>query len=184
VKDSWPEGNPGNKVIIEELVTTTRDAYAALWSFCLGLDLSATIEGKKRPPDEPLRWMLVEPRRLRVTRSVDDLWSRLVDIPAALAARRYGIEGRLVLEILDSFMPDNTGRYQLAGGPDGAECRPTRESADLRMDVSDLGALYLGGPAPSLLARAGRIEECRAKRLAHADLMFVSRPEPWCSTSF
>ena len=57
----------------------------------------------------------------------------------------------------DAFKPHNTGRYELVGGPDGAECRRTDAEPDLAMGVAELGALYLGGVAYHA-ARAGRIK--------------------------
>ena len=53
----------------------------------------------------------------------------------------------------DAFQPDNTGRYELVAGPDGADCRRTDSEPDLALTVADLGALYLGGVA---VHRAGR----------------------------
>ena len=65
----------------------------------LDIDLVEEVTASVRPLDEPLRWRLADPRRLRTTSITDCLWARLVDIPAALAARGYGIETELVLEV-------------------------------------------------------------------------------------
>jgi len=114
----------------------------------------------------------------------DWLWVRLVDVPAALAARRYGAEGRVTVEVADTFCPQNEGRYQLEGGPAGAGCNPTTAASDLALSVADLGAAYLGGVRFSTLARAGRVEELTAGALARADAMFASEPLTWCETDF
>ena len=51
-------------------------------------------EAIKRPLDDPLPWMLADPRRLqRATR--DGVWLRVVDAAAALEQRRYA-EPRIV----------------------------------------------------------------------------------------
>ncbi|MGZ3676293.1 MAG: sterol carrier protein domain-containing protein, partial [Ktedonobacterales bacterium] len=133
---------------------------------------------------EPLRWMLADSRRLRVTRLTDDLWVRLLDIPTALAARRYASTGRVVFEVSDAFRPEQAGRYVLEGGPEGAECRATDATADLTLDVVDLGAAYLGGVRFATLARAGGVVAQTPDVLARADAMFASEPAPWCATPF
>lgn len=182
-KSNWENGFPANTLNIREVVAGTPRAYAGLWHFCLNVDLMQKVE-TRGPVDEPVRWMLADPRRLQVPGYGDGLWARLVDIPAALAGRRYLTEGGLVIEVTDPFCPENDGCYRLEGGPDGAQCAATTGSPDLALQVADLGALYLGGSWPSTLARAGRIEERATGALRRADSMFASARAPYCSTGF
>ena len=184
VKQRWPEGLPANVVMVRMLVGLTPQADAALWRYCLNLDLAGTVQLHARPVDDPGRWRLADPRRLRTTHVGDHLWVRLLDLPAALAARRYGTDGRLVLEVADAVRPRNQGRFVLEGGPDGASCEPTGADADLALDVADLGAAYLGGVRPTVLARAGRVVELRPGALRLADAMLASDPAPLCTTHF
>ena len=74
----------------------------------------------------------------------DQIWLRLIDVAAALAARRYAVEGEVVLEVSDGFTPEAGGRFRLRGGPDGAECARTDRAADLRLASADLASAYLG----------------------------------------
>jgi predicted acetyltransferase len=185
VKRSWTDAGVNNgDTQVQELHAATGSVRLALWEFCLGVDLVATISCYNAPPDDPLRWRLADPRRLAVTGVSDWLWARIVDVPAALAARRYRTPGRLVLDVTDEFVPRNAGRYELIGGPDGAECRPTDAETDLALGVAELGALYLGGVSCTTLARAGRVEERRAGALLTGDQLFVGARAPWCSTEF
>ncbi|HEV2457767.1 MAG TPA: GNAT family N-acetyltransferase, partial [Ktedonobacterales bacterium] len=173
----WTDNLPQTTVLVEEVLAVTSAARAALWRYLLALDLVAKIRAVNRPIDEPLRWMLADPRRLRVTAINDDLWLRLIDIPVALAARRYAGAGRLVLAVEDAFLPENTGCYALECGPDGAECRRgdgTDDAADLALGVADLGAVFLGGVRFSTLAAAGRVEERSPGALARADALFAA----------
>jgi hypothetical protein len=48
----------------------------------------------------------------------------------------------------------------------------------------DLGSLSLGGVSPSLLARAGRVEELRPGALRTADALFRSPVAPWLTQGF
>ncbi|MGH2672028.1 MAG: sterol carrier protein domain-containing protein [Actinomycetota bacterium] len=114
----------------------------------------------------------------------DALWVRLVDLPVALASRRYPVEGRLVFQVRDAFCSWNDGRYELDAGPDGASCGPSGETADLVLTVNELAAAYLGGTTFQQLHRAGRVHEERAGALAIADAMFRWDPAPWCPLFF
>lgn len=184
-KGRWTDGVADGVVRVDELFAATPEATAGLWRYCLDLDLTATIELRDRPLDEPLRWLLVDPRRLRTTLMADFLWLRLLDLPTALSARRYAVPGRVVLDVSDALVPANQGRFVLEGGPDGARCGPAgRAEPDVRLDVAELGAAFLGGVRFASLARAGRVAEARPGGLARADAMFAADPTPWCATGF
>ena len=181
---SWPDGIARNIVHIADLAATEPQSEAALWRFLLDLDLVSEVRAYKRPTDELLRHRISEPRRLRTTTLRDDLWVRILDVPTALAGRRYLMEGELVLEVVDPFRPQTDGRYLLTGGSDGAECTATDRPADLSLDISTLGTAYLGLPRFGLQQRAGLVTELRPGAVARADLMFRSADVPFCRTPF
>ena len=183
-KLEWTNGVPDGSLQVIELIARTPEAYAALWRYCLDVDLIARVRGMHRPLDEPLRWMLADPRRMRVTHLADNLWVRLLDIPAALIARRYATTGQLTFAVSDAFLPDLAGRYTLEGALDGADCARSDHPADLVLDVAALGATYLGGVSFTSLAQAGLIREEAPGALARADAMFATFPAPYCSTPF
>jgi predicted acetyltransferase len=184
VKPKWSQGLPGNLVKVPQLVGLTPEADAALWRYLLDLDLAGAVQVDDRPVDDPIRWRLADPRRLQVREVGDQLWLRLLDLPAALEARRYATEEALVLEVTDALRPRNQGRFRLEGGPDGATCRPARDEPDLALDVADLGAAYLGGASLATLARADRVAELRPGALLRADRMLASHPTPVSTTHF
>jgi predicted acetyltransferase len=175
-------GLPGGTVNVGELVASTKEAEAALWQYIFGVDLMATITAGHRPVDEPLLWMLADPRRL-VRRTHDSLWVRVVDVPLALEGRRYAAAGKVVLDVRDDFCPWVAGRYELESGAEGPRCRPTNADADIVLSAADLGAVYMGGVRLRSLARAGRVEGS-ADALARADAMFSWDPMPWCPEVF
>jgi len=182
VRGDSRDGVPNGTLYVRELMAASDAAYAALWRFLFGVDLVAIIEANLRRVDEPLRWMLADPRRLS-RRPSDSLWVRLVDVPAALAGRRYAAEGRVVFDVRDGVCSWNAGRYELEAGPEGAVCHPTTDDAGITLDVADLGAVYLGGARLQTLRRAGRVEgDDTALRLA--DAMFAWEPLPWCPEVF
>jgi predicted acetyltransferase len=180
----WEGMLAANTVKLEELTALTPQAHAALWRYLLDLDLSAKLELFNGRVDEPLRWRLADPRRLRTTFVGDAVWVRLLDLPAALAARRYGVAGRLVLEVTDALRPERDGRFALEGGPDGAECTTTADDPDIVLGVAELGITYLGGMRFSELSRADRVTEVTSGALARADRMFLGEQAPFCSRDF
>jgi predicted acetyltransferase len=182
LKSDWENGLAGGTLRISELMSESAGAYADLWRYCLGVDLIDKLDAWPRPLDEPLRYMLAEPRRLK-TLVGDSLWIRVVDVPAALAARRYSQSGSVVFEVRDAFCPWTEGRYLLEGGPDGATCAPTGREPDLAVSAEDLGAAYLGGVRFSVLQRAGRVDG-EPNAIRRADAMFAWDPLPWCPTVF
>lgn len=180
----WEQGLPQGTLRMGNLETETPEARAGLWRFLLSVDLIQIVETNALPPDEPLRFMLADPRRLQASQFTDALWVRIVEVCASLEARRYLTDNTVVLDLTDRFLPENSGRYELSGGPDGAECRRTDRSADLRLEIADLGAIYLGGTRLRTLAEAGRVQEVTPGALARADLMFSSQITPYVGMFF
>lgn len=184
IKENWgPHDGPQHELRIDELVAGTEDTYASLWRYCFDVDLVRTVVGWKRPVDELLLYMLLEPRALGF-QIRDATWLRLVDVARSLEARGYSHEGRLVLEVRDEFAPWNDGTYELEGGPDGATCRPGGAAPDLSMRVEDLAAAYLGAVSFRQLSSAGRVTERNPGALISADAMFSSAVAPWCPWIF
>lgn len=176
------DGLPDGKLRVLELMALTDAAYSALWEYVLGVDLIGEVTAPVRKVDEPLAWMLTDPRQLH--RSVQDtLWVRLVDVPAALAGRRYLADGQLVVEVVDDFCPWNTGRYVLEGGPGGATCLPTIREPRVTLKADALGAVFLGGVRFQTLARAGRVQGTE-EAIRLADRMFQWDSAPWDSEIF
>jgi predicted acetyltransferase len=177
---AWPDDVPSHRVEVEDLYAVNAAVLTALWRFLLDLDLVGEVKAT-RPVDDPLRWLLADARQCRVSGLGDHLWVRLIDVPRALSARSYGVSGELVLEVGPS-----SERYVLSASPSGASCRPARtgERGEVAISLADLGAVYLGGVLPSVLAAAGRVHELRPGVLARADALFAGPVSPFCGTSF
>ena len=105
-------GTDESSLKIIELIPTTDKAHAALWRYCFDVDLIWRVSYDLTPIDDPLWWMLADPRRLKRTR-YDAIWLRIVDVPAALSARKYASAGKLVIEVVDEFCPWAGGSFEL-----------------------------------------------------------------------
>ncbi|WP_406041715.1 GNAT family N-acetyltransferase [Micromonospora sp. NBC_00898] len=169
-KDEWDRGGPRGEVRVDEVVAENPDAYLALWRLLLTIDLTRKLSAPLAV-DEPLLWLVNEPRRLGA-QLTDGLWVRVVDLPAALAARRYATDLDVVLDVTDELLPENAGRWRLVGDPSRATCAATTEPAQLACDVRALGELYLGGTGLGALAAAGRVRELVPGTLAAAGPAF------------
>lgn len=174
VDQSWPGGLPGHTLTIEDLVAAGPEVRAGLWGYCFGIDLVSVVRILNLPLDDPLRWMLVDPRRLRTNHVNDLLWVNLLDVEAALSARTYAAEDALVVDVAGA------GRFRLAAG----QCRRTDGLADLGLEVADLASTYLGGVSFTTLARAGLVAELTAGAVATADRLFATGPGPASGTNF
>ena len=183
VKHDWPGSIPQLKLTADDVQGASPQAYADIWRFLLDVDLVSRVQAWGRPPDEPLMFLLAEPRRLRLTLK-DGLWLRPVDVRSALAVRGYATDGRIVLEVRDRFCGWNEGRYVLEVGRGEAVCAPTDADPDVSCSVEALGAAYLGGASFRQLWRASQVSEERPGGLERADALFASDPAPWCPFIF
>lgn len=183
VKHEWPDSIPQLLLTASDVQATNPHAYADIWRFLLDVDLVSRVQAWGRPLDEPLMFLLDEPRRLRLTVK-DGLWLRPVDIASALTGRGYAGEGRIVLDIRDRFCSWNEGRYELEVASDGAACVSTDADPDISCSVDALGAAYLGGTSFGQLWQANQVLEERAGAIERADALFASEPAPWCPFIF
>ena len=174
VKMDFESGSSTGEVRVLEALGVSPEATAGIWRYLLDVDWLDRVQAELLPVDHPLFLLLEQPRRLRFRLS-DSLWVRLVDVGAALAARV--LAGDLVLEVADVFCPWNDARYALNGSK-------SMDEADLRLDVSDLGTVYLGGFTLAQLSRAGRVEELTEGAVAKADAAFRTDRAPWCPEIF
>jgi predicted acetyltransferase len=169
----------GGELAVHWLLAETPAAYAALWRYCLDVDLMDEVRAEHRSADEPLRHLLADPRALETT-VWDGLWVRLVEAEAALGSRSYA-DGRPVrLRLEDALCPWNSATYEVGE----AGCRRVDGAADLALGAEALGACYLGGNRFTTLARAGLVEELVAGALGRADVLFASPVAPWCPFRF
>ncbi|MFE2879108.1 GNAT family N-acetyltransferase [Streptomyces roseus] len=178
----WTEAKvPLNTLQVKDLIAVTPEAQRALWHFLCSIDWVLKVRTGYRAPDDLVAQLLPDPRSARIVTASDFLWVRVLDVVRALGARTYAVPGVLVLEVTDPGGPA-AGRYRLDAGT--GECTLTREPADLRLDASALGALYLGDESAQRLGALGRIAQERPGALALADAVFRTARRPWCPDIF
>ncbi|MHB8573505.1 MAG: GNAT family N-acetyltransferase [Candidatus Dormibacteria bacterium] len=171
------------EVAVRDLFAHDPGTLAALWEHIVSVDLTDRVRVHRRPVDDPLWWMLEDPRHLVPTLS-DGLWLRLSAVDRALAARAYSRPGVLRLELHDSFCDWAAGTWRLEAGDGGARCVRVEGPGDIALGAEELGAAYLGGASLQMLARAGRVEERTPGALPLADAMFGWDRSPLCDHVF
>ncbi len=169
---------------VSDLVAATPEAYLALWDFLGSLDLIRRVSWAAAPVDDPLAWALEDPRVIHAEAGQDMLWLRILDVPAAIAARRYGADGELVLDVVDGLgLAGGRFRVRVEGGI-AAVSNADGAPADLTVDVAELGSMYVGGVRATTLGEAGRIAQADPGAALAAERMFAVERPAHCSTHF
>lgn len=179
--DDWSHGT----LQLLDFVAVSNEAYSALWAFLGAIDLSMKVTFHAAAHQSPLPWLITDPRRAKIVEECDGVWLRMLDVKKALEARAWLVGGELTLRIHDDMgFADGTFRLE----SDGQKATVTKldggELADLEMNVSELGSLYLGGADPVVLARAGRITEVRPGAALEARSLFALERAPYTPNDF
>jgi len=177
MEQDWNTGHPAHTMHIVEVAAITPEAHAALWETLLGVDLVGEIKSNALAIDDPLPYLLTNPRTLRTNELNDGVWVNVLDIPMAFAARSYRSTDRLVVEVDEK-------RWAIDGGPDGATCKPVRTRPDLTCTHAALSALLYGGVAPSALVAGRRMTARNDDVLRRADIFFTTATAPHCQTHY
>jgi len=170
-------------LLINEIISTTDEAHLNLLNFCMNIDGVKKITSKSRPLDDSITWVLEDPRKL--SRYVQDqLHLRILDVPSALITRKYNVDGQITILITDNILESNNTKFLLESSGDIVKCEKTNLPHDIKIDIRELGSLYLGGTTWLNLWRSKLIETNSLEKLHLADQMFYNIHSPWCADYF
>ncbi|MFJ4656699.1 GNAT family N-acetyltransferase [Nocardia sp. NPDC088792] len=142
--------------IVADFRAVTPEAHLALWRVLLSLDLLTKVEAPLTDGD-PLPYLVTDPRLVKVTERFDTLWTRVMDVPAALTARSYQADLDTVISVDDPFR-NAGGTFALRIRDGVAECARTDRTPELELGLDVLGGLYFGGHRARTFAAANRIQ--------------------------
>jgi predicted acetyltransferase len=170
------------RLACDDLVWTTRDAGLAVWRL-LGSWASQVERVVFRGGPEDAALLLLPEQELQTLAEVRWL-SRLVDAPAAIAARGYpeGLSAAVSIELDDPWLPANAGRFWLRVEKGEGRLEPGGPG-ETRLDVGALSSLYTGWATTAVLARAGRMSGGSTAARAALDAAFAG-PTPWMLDEF
>ncbi len=150
----WADGT--DEIKVEELIAVSGGTARAFWQI---LASHATIAGRVRAwlaPDDPVAWLTRDPAA--TTSRLDSWMLRVVDAPAAVAARGYPAAASLTahFDLTDQARPANSGQWTLeVSGGDGSltksgDAVTAASRTALRLGARGFAALYAGVPAGTL----------------------------------
>ncbi|WP_091231954.1 GNAT family N-acetyltransferase [Microbacterium sp. 3J1] len=159
------------------LVAETAEATAALWGFALQHDLVDEVTADLRPVDDPLPWLVRDPRG--VTQTVHDHgWLRILDVRAVLESRTYSAPLDLVIRVNDRLgIAEGVWRLRVDGSGRAAVENVADAASDVDLDVATLSVLFAGAVSASTLSAAGRIA-AGVTAIESLDRAFASFPAP------
>ena len=182
-EDRWERRRGVGVLHVDELHALTDEAYRDLWRLACGMEWAGSVRAELRSPQERLPWLLADARMAQPESITDGMWLAFLDLPGALAARRYQEVGRLVIGVARPTVGP-WGRVLLDATPDGATCRSTNEQPDLVVSGSALAAAYLGDVPLRVATIGGGADEHTPGALALLDRLLRTLDPPWCSTFF
>ncbi|MGE5210459.1 MAG: GNAT family N-acetyltransferase [Acidobacteriota bacterium] len=179
----WNEefaANPAGAGQVHDLWGASPAVELELWRYLLDIDLVASWQAEIRPVDEPVRRAMHDARAYETRQVLDDQWVRLLDVDAALGARTYGrsAEG-VTIEVRDPMFTDNCGVWRIAAvGAERVDTVP-----DVVVDITTISAAYLGAVSWRDLAAIGAVS-ADGDDLERLDVLFATRPSPFCGTGY
>lgn len=176
----WQNYRRGDLHVVEA-VFLDGDAAHGLIAYLLQHDLSQNAIWDAAE-DTPVLHVLDDPGERVHVRRRPGLMLRIVDLPAALAARPCyaAAPAAVTLAVRDAACPWNAGTWRISGEAGRLNAAPSDAEPQLALDITTLAALYNGGLAPETAVRAGLIAVRDTPALAAAhDLLAMRRP-PVC----
>lgn len=174
----WKPTGPHGRVTVTEAVALTPAATHRLWTTLLNLDLTTEIHPFLMATDDPLLSLLENNREIDQT-IVDNTWVRIIDLPVALASRQYAADVDVVLEVSDSLLVGNNGRWHLRAFAFGGACgtqtatvERTDRPAEITLDIKELATVYLGAGSLASLSAAGLVTATDPRVLGMASAGF------------
>src|SRR5690606_17275371 len=132
-----------------------------------------TVSAGLRGVDDPLPLFLEDGRAAVRVDWFDGIWARLLDLPAAFAARRAARPARAVVEV-DDDLGYTAGRWRLEVGPDTGSASASDDEPSVRLSTGALAAAFFGGRRVQRLAEAGRVHSRRAGALDELDALLAT----------
>lgn len=183
VSETWVRNRPSGRIDIKLLLGATPEAERELWRHLCETDWIRTVAAEGRGVDDPLPFWLHDARAAAQVDRFDCIWARVLDVSRVLGARRAPTAGSVVIEVVDG-LGYASGRWAVELGPDGASVQHSTSSADVRLPVTALGAICLGGTSAARLHQAGWMDEGSPGGVARLDALLRAAPAPWSPTTY
>lgn len=161
----WERSRPAGRLEVWAVVGDPA-ARLALLRRLVDFDLVTSVQVHATGVDDPLVHWVGGPRATVELSTYDNLWLRLVDLPAALEARAWDASCDVVVDVDDPLLPDNHGSWRIRSSGGEATVERSTDTPEVRLPVAALGAAYLGGGNLVAALQAGRVSERRPGAVA------------------
>ena len=170
-------------LIVEEIISIDRESNNALWHYIFGVELVEEISFNRRGTNDPLYYMLKNPRKLK-RNIIDGLWARIIDPIKMLESRTYQESEKITINISGQNQDDIEGTYTIETDGKNTEVKKTNNNPDISMRPSELSSIYFGSVRPSEFYQAGLFDIKNHDILRKINKMFSVEQSPWCNTDF
>lgn len=167
---------------VHHILTAPPDAYAAIWRYLLEVPLVEKVKVEHQRVDEPVMWMITDMRAAKVT-VWEHQYLRILDVPAVLEARSHFADGEVIFDVSDPY-GYAAGRWHLKVRDGVGRVTAAADVSDVRtleLGVAEVSALYLGGVASSVMARAGRATQSSSTATSLVDGVLGASTSPFLS---
>jgi predicted acetyltransferase len=184
---SYRPRQKGDRSVVEvkELVSLSGEAQTGLLRYILSHDLNDEITWYG-PVEDGFSFTVDNPQLMK-REFVEDLMLRVVDLPAAVAARPAGAgtpDGAFTLELADAACPWNSGTWRVTAEDGRLEAAKADGAGQVAMTAATFGAVYDGYLRTSDAVRTGLAQSADTDAMAHADRAFASDSRPLCYDFF
>ncbi len=177
------QGPPYQRIRIRDLAWLSISAYQAIWDYFAQHDVAWDVVWQA-PVDDPLRHLLLEPRRLNTT-TREAILGRIIDVDRALSGRGYPEEDELFFEIVDDGLcPWNNGRWKLETSDSESFVTSSTREPEMIMPISTMAMLSFGQVSATEAARMGRLDANVKKALPKWDKIMRTMYRPFCPDEF
>ena len=150
-----------------------------MWDYLCNVDLVDEWYAEERPVDDVMQFAVADTRAFRTKWIFDEQWLRILDVDAALTARRYAdVDGSVTIGVGDEILAQNVGVWEISAAgakrlADRADAGPRRRRRTI------VGGLPRWHGVGSLVA-AGRVDVRNSSAVAVADALFAVPEAPYC----
>lgn len=144
------------RVKVFSLFGSTLGVELALWQALASMDLIGQL-GFYTQPGDPLPLALTDERAMEIKDFGDWTWLRILDLPAAIAARSFERDGEVIVRVEDGLgLADGVWHITVLGGRGSAVT--TDEAPHVALDIAELARIWESNDSPVALAHVGRVE--------------------------
>ena len=150
----------GRRLQVQEFCALSLEAYRGLWGLLANHDSQAERIEISLPEDDPLTYVMANPKVIRCSLEPSAMF-RIVDMIPALEGRPFGVaSATLGIEISDPLCPWNQGSFLLtiADGQGSVTQTTGEHHSSLALSIETLSQIYTGTISPSQALSLGKAQ--------------------------